>query len=306
MSCAPYPRWPSAVLLVLFMWVPMVPAASADAVLGFREDFPGTLTGGWTGGVPISNNPGTGGVLGDGDGFLYAATLSGSNWAQHCKYCPEYAGDWSAAGITQVRVWLKDIGDPDPFEIHFNVGNETTQFQLNAGFSPPNDRWAEYVIDLTNESDFTRIIGDVGSLTDVLQGVTNVQLRHDKSPFMWTPDTIRGDAGIDRLLLTNGVVGVEPPRGATVRALQLEPPYPNPSGGAVEFAVRSHDDGPVTLQIIDVSGRVVRREVLAPGPRGTWHWDGRDAAGRLAPPGTYRIVARGLSGGMSLPFALIR
>src|SRR5207249_7178755 len=41
----------------------------ANPVLGFIEEFPGVSTSSWSGGTPFSN-PGAGGYLGPGDGFL--------------------------------------------------------------------------------------------------------------------------------------------------------------------------------------------------------------------------------------------
>src|SRR6476659_7091816 len=66
--------FPVAVLLVpaitLMMWIAV---ASAAPVLGFVEHFAGTSTGSWASGNGITN-PGAGGALGAGDGFLLLST----------------------------------------------------------------------------------------------------------------------------------------------------------------------------------------------------------------------------------------
>src|SRR2546421_4838093 len=94
-------------------------SAQAAATLGFVENFPAPAgTGTWIMGTPASN-PGTGGGGGNGDGYL----LLSSSIVQHFgkqSSGPEYAGNWTAAGITQVRVWLNDGNAVDPLEIHFS------------------------------------------------------------------------------------------------------------------------------------------------------------------------------------------
>jgi hypothetical protein len=130
-------------------------------------------------------------------------------------------------------------------------------------------------------------------------------VRHDLPAFVQNPDPLDGDVGLDQLLLTNGLVGV-PRSGVVPRALELAPPAPNPSRGAVTLSLESFEDGPVRVEILDASGRMVRRfEQLAGGPGArAWTWDGRDASGRMAAPGWYRVRATGASGGMSR--ALVR
>ena len=76
--------------------------------------------------------------------------------------------------------------------------------------------------------------------------------------------------------------------------LFIEPPVPNPSGGSVLFAVEVGRAGPLTVEITDVAGRIVRtaREGEVTASRQEFRWDGRDAQGREAGPGVYFIRAR--------------
>ena len=287
----------------------MVPAAALAApVVGFIEDFPGPGIGGWVGGVSASGNPGTGGTLGAGDGYLFAQTAAPSNWGMRCRLCPEYSGNWNAAGITQLRLWLNDVGTPEPFEIHVLVGNDANLWQYDIGFMPPNGRWAPFLVDLTNPADFTQTIGSA-TLAAALDNVTILLIRHDKAPFLpnpTSPDPIAGDAGIDRILLTNGTVGAEPAAADAGLPLRLAAPYPNPARGAVTFALETAVGGPVRFEILDAQGRVVRRATQpAGGGTLTWRWDGVGDDGRRLSPGIYRVRARGDSGGMSRPFVLI-
>ncbi|HEY6867480.1 MAG TPA: FlgD immunoglobulin-like domain containing protein [Candidatus Eisenbacteria bacterium] len=292
-----------------------VPAAHAAPTLGFVENWPGTSPSTWGGGSVITN-PGTGGTLGAGDGFLLVSTATPANLGANSAG-PEYAGDWVAAGITQVRVWLNDVNAPDPLEIHFVVGRRAgtlgltdpgNVWEFNTGFLPANQVWKEFVVDLSTSVGWTQIIGS-GTFTNALQTLNRVHLRHDHAPFTQTPDAIAADFGIDHLLLTNGVVAVDPQAHPGVtRAVELAPPAPNPSRGAVTLAVESFDSGPVSLQIVDAAGRVLRRAELpagAPGAR-RWTWDGADDRGRAVAPGVYRVRAWGAAGGTSRPLVRVR
>ncbi len=287
--------------------------APAAPVLGFIEEFPGTSTASWSGGTPFSN-PGAGGYLGAGDGYLLLengfATQFGSKAAGL-----EYVGDWTAAGITQIRVWINDVGADDPLELHLSIGKGdqtlTANFwQYNVGFLPPLHSWGAYVVDLTAGANWTRMQGS-GTFADALTVVDRVLIRHDLSPYLPQPnppDAIAADAGIDHLLLTNGLVAVNPFEPRVTHPVELAPPYPNPSRGPVSIAVRAADAGPIAIRIVDAAGRNVRRAELADagsGPR-IWLWDGRDDGGRQVPAGYYRVHASGASGGMSRPIARVR
>ena len=271
----------------------------AAATVGFVEKFPGTSIAGWDGGA-IESNPGTGGLFGAGDGFLQIKTPNGFQHNLGVKATgAAWTGDWWSAGIQQVRLWLKDVGSDDPLEIHFSVGQQFNLWQYDPAFLPPEDRWAEFVVDVSSDANFTPIVG-AGSFEDALMGVEVVHVRHDRAPFVQTPDALDGDVGIDQILLTDGLVGVGS-RAPVARPLALAPPSPNPSRGPVVLTLEASEAGPIKIEIVDASGRMVRRHedtAGAPGPR-TWMWDGRDSAGHIVAPGVYRVRATGPSGGMS-------
>jgi len=278
-------------------------AAGAAPTLGFIEHWSGTSLSTWGGGSTYAN-PGTGGVGGIGDGFLTVSTSIAGNLGTKSSGA-EYTGNWVTAGITQVRVWLNDVGATQPLEIHFGIGRDMLDaspnfWQYNVGMIPPAQSWGQYVIDLTS-ANFTRIQG-TGTLADALQNAKTILLRHDVAPYIGTPDAMLGDFGVDHLLLTNGLVGVEPgSRVAVARPVQLAPPVPNPSRGEVMLALDTFGPGPVHVQILDASGRVVRHTELtsAVAGRTVWTWDGANDAGRRVAPGYYRARAWGDSGGTS-------
>ena len=129
------------------------------------------------------------------------------------------------------------------------------------------------------------------------------------APFSGSPDPILADVGIDHLLLTNGTVGVDAtPRAGVHRPVQLAPPAPNPSRGPVALTLETFEAGPVQVEIVDASGRVVRHAEIAgsvAGPK-VWSWNGADDQGRSTPPGYYRARAWSAAGGTSRPLIRVR
>jgi hypothetical protein len=184
-----------------------VASAAAGPTLGFLENWPGTSLQGWGGGADLAN-PGAGGMGGAGDGYLLVSTPFPAHLGA-MSVGPEYAGDWMAAKVNVVKVWLNDVNAADPLEIHFSIGNAFNFWQYNVGFSPPHNAWKEFAVDLTSSANFTRIIGQ-GTYEAALQSVDRIHLRHDLSPYAKTPDFLTGDFGIDRLLLTSDAVPVAP------------------------------------------------------------------------------------------------
>jgi len=100
---------------------------------------------------------------------------------------------------------------------------------------------------------------------------------------------------------TNAIVSTNVPIGIGMPPLadvEISPPpalslriTPNPSPGALVFTMESARGGPVTLAVLDVQGRLVRRftgDRSAPGVH-TVTWDGRDEAGARLPAGVYLV-----------------
>jgi hypothetical protein len=100
------------------------------------------------------------------------------------------------------------------------------------------------------------------------------------------------DAAIDDLSLYEGTSALGAPGGADTR-LRFAAPWPNPSGGAVRFALQAPPTRSLTVEVVDLRGALVRR--LHHGPASgpvELTWDGRDARGHAAPAGVYFAVAR--------------
>ena len=142
-----HPAWPvvsrflPVALLITALACPAF--ARAQATVGFRGHFDGVSLDGWLSGSVLAN-PGTGGFGGANDGYLQAAVLGPLPFNLGAfGQVPEYSGDWTAAGITQVRLWLNDVGSDDDLELHFGVGNGLAGnfWQCNTGFIPPHGEW---------------------------------------------------------------------------------------------------------------------------------------------------------------------
>jgi len=178
-----------------------VGAARAAAVNGFTETFSGSGTANWSGGS-IHSNPGTGGVGGAGDGYLQLSNAFAGNFGTQ-NSGENYTGDWSAAGITQVSFYLRDVGADQPFAFHFLLtqgGSFGTTWQYITSIDPPTGQWQQYTVDLTSEANWTRVRGS-DSLAAVLQSVSFAHFRHDLEPYFSNPDPIAGDIGIDSIRL---------------------------------------------------------------------------------------------------------
>lgn len=285
-------------------------SAQADAVLGFRGHFNGTSLDGWSGGSQITN-PGSGGLGGASDGFLQVAVPGpfAGNLGSFALV-PEYAGNWTAAGITEVRLWLNDVNTDDDLELHLSIGNASLGnfWQSNTGLIPPHDAWAPFTVPL-NGANFTFTGTIPGTFAAALQNVDRILVRHDKAPYQRTPDVVVGDFGLDEIFLTNGTLGVTPPGpGRPGGPVQLAPPSPNPSRGPVLFRISAASSAPVRIEIVDAMGRIVRRTQALANASGdvAWTWDGLGQDGRVAPAGSYRVRAIGPEGGMSQPLVRVR
>lgn len=284
------------------------PAAHA-VTLGLRDRFSDGTVGNWQGGTAASN-PGTGGVDGLGDGYLQlsvAGPFAGN--LGNFSTGPQYVGNWTAAGVTEVRLSLKDVGAPDNLEMHVCLGNGVTGnfWQSNVGLIPPASGWQEFHVEVTNAANFSFIGSGVGNFATALQSVDRLLIRHDKAPYVKAPDAVIGDVGIDEVYLTNGIAGIgNPLHTAAGSPVRMAPAAPNPSRGGVSFRMEAPAGEAVHVQVVDAAGRVVRRHELTGADGGvTWTWDGADDRGIRMAPGYYRARAWSRFGGMSQPIVRV-
>jgi glucose/arabinose dehydrogenase len=102
------------------------------------------------------------------------------------------------------------------------------------------------------------------------------------------PSTPTGEI---RRIVRTSTVGI--PRPHSAAGPSFATPYPSPSAGAIHFSYSLSEPAEVTLVILDLGGRIVRR-LAGPEPQeARAHdrvWDGRDDRGRALPAGVYRAV----------------
>jgi hypothetical protein len=110
----------------------------------------------------------------------------------------------------------------------------------------------------------------------------------------------------DYLLLVSSTSGTPETALPAPQGLRLGPAAPNPSRGEAIIHFALPVAGAVRLSVFDVAGRRVTGTGSSTLPAGahTWSWDGRDAAGRLAPAGVY--VVRLEAGGEVRTLKLLR
>jgi len=102
--------------------------------------------------------------------------------------------------------------------------------------------------------------------------------------------------------LIDNPVAVNGPPAASAATLQV---WPNPFNPRAQIALSLPRTGPVSLDVVDARGHVVRRLLVAaelPAGRHVVIWDGLDDAGRAMPSGVYlaRVLADGLTSARKL------
>jgi len=102
------------------------------------------------------------------------------------------------------------------------------------------------------------------------------------------------EAAIDDLIAYDAFTGPADVPPETVAPLHFRAPWPNPAAGRVTLVLETPAPGGGDVDILDASGRIVRRlwRGTAPGLTLELTWDGADARGRPAPSGLYFARAR--------------
>jgi len=201
----------------------LLPAAAALAVdVGNVDEFAaaGDFEN-WGGGSFSYTNPGTGGVGGAGDGFLFVNNDLGAAQLGTRSADAAYIGDWVAAGATGVSFWLRDMTGSGEIEIHLGIGAAFSNFwQYNVGFNL-TDEWQQFTVTFDDPSMWTQTQGGA-TLEETLQNVDRILFRHDLAPFMQQPDFIQAGFGLDRVAIlpapgAAGVLGLAALAGARRR-----------------------------------------------------------------------------------------
>ena len=111
--------------------------------------------------------------------------------------------------------------------------------------------------------------------------------------------------GLHRIRSARAGTGA-PRAGFHAATLNLDP-NPAREGELVTLSLETTDAHPVTLEIFDTAGRLVRRLLAPPGPgRRAVTWDGRDRRGRRAGAGLYFVRMESGGNPVTAKLALLR
>jgi len=180
----------------------LVLVAPAHAVTpGYVDNFTAPGVAGWDGGSALSN-PLTGGVGGAADGYLRLHEPFSAHFGAKSSN-PNYQGNWTDAGIAQVRFFLNDVAADDVFQMHFLITSlidASTTWQYNPAWDPPRGQWQQHTVDVSSSANWTRIRG-TGTFQNTLAAVDRIHFRHDLPPFTASSDSVAGDLGIDQLTI---------------------------------------------------------------------------------------------------------
>lgn len=196
------------------------------AVVGYVEHF--AAEDGVAGFFPpqLVSNPGTGGIGGDGDGYLHVRRVDLGNFGASTDRT-EFTGNLLADGVTGFGFWINDVGSFDDFQLHVGIGTRFEDFWLyREAFRPLSERWTYVEVDLLDPSKWIQTQGSNGVFEEALQNSGRLLIRHDLEPLRWDPDPKQGDLGVDgvvvlpepgtgSLLLSVGVAAVARRRRAS-------------------------------------------------------------------------------------------
>lgn len=90
--------------------------------------------------------------------------------------------------------------------------------------------------------------------------------------------------------------------------VQFDAPHPNPFNPQTRISFRLGEDGAVTLRVVNVAGRVVRRLHTGSLPAGphAFTWDGTDDAGTSVASGSYLVVLEHAGGSHTRKVTLVK
>ncbi|MFN8549226.1 MAG: glycoside hydrolase family 9 protein [Candidatus Eisenbacteria bacterium] len=193
--------------------------------------------------------------------------------------------------------FVGDVGAPSPHDLHNQVGilvlNGALPGCLTEGPAPAADISGQGIV-LHDADEYAEFQASRGTYHD------------DRNDYVTNEPTIVGNAlaiWMTALFAARGLPPSEAPElGAALVAPRLVV-VPNPAHGGAELrlelsaSIAASGDLPansaVSAAIFDASGRLLRELPLRASEAGDVRtiWDGRDAAGRVVPPGVYWALA---------------
>jgi hypothetical protein len=181
--------------------------ARAQLAPGQIDTFEDGTTQGWTAGGPLGvppsppTNIATGGPAGSGDHFLRitASGVGGPGSRLSAFNLSQWAGDYIAAGISGIRMDVRNFGPDDAFlRLLFAdpAGGPPTNMAItDAVFVPGGGNWTSIDFDVTASS-LTAILGNQAT---ALTNATELRILHNPSPTFPAPPTVTLTLGVDNI-----------------------------------------------------------------------------------------------------------
>jgi hypothetical protein len=206
----------------------------------------------------------------------YAGAARTDDYMRYAMYELNLLGD------PEMPIWTDtptELAVDHPSEIESDGEAVQVPVSVTAGGAPVDDAvvcmmsadGSIYEVETTNAAGTVALTIDPAQHDDLMLTVT-------------APNTVPYGASIG----ISGTTGIVPPESGAARTALL-PNYPNPFHRATSVAFELAEAGHVSVEIYDVSGRLVRTLVdrdVAPGASSV-RWDGRDESGRSVASGTY-------------------
>ncbi len=172
-------------------------SAAFAAVPGYVVDFNEGSTDPFYSGATMDWHA-SGGVGGADDGWISVVRETPGNLGAATSDL-NIVGNLTADGVTGYSFWLRDLGSPQPLNIHVLIGDPFISFwQTNFSFTPVSGEWREYSIDFSDPSQWSRTQGD-GTFAEALANSGRLLFRYDQPPYQNNPDPVVGGFGLDRI-----------------------------------------------------------------------------------------------------------
>lgn len=210
-------------MLALAISASLPMAAAAQVVLGQVDTFQDGTTGGWGAGAshptPPTNIP-SGGPAGAGDAFLQLRAIGGSGPGRALAAFnrTQWAGDYTAAGITRISLDVNNAG-PGDASLRLLIwdrppaGNPTNSAITSAVLIPAGSGWQQISF-LIDAPSLTPLLG---TASGALTSATELRLFHNPDPTY--PDPPIGPPPVTLTLGVDNIRAIPAPPAAATLAL---------------------------------------------------------------------------------------
>jgi hypothetical protein len=176
-------------------------AVSAQPFIGQLDDFQDGTLEGWGGGASLQNVA-NGGPGGAGDRFLQVESFGGFGGGSRLATFngAQWRGNYLAAGVTAIDVWLRNLGqtDLDVRIVLFDLDGADNRWTSTVSqHLAVGSGWQRLLFSL-EEDDLTNVQGTM-SYNDLMSDVDRLMIRHQTGAPDAEGDAIAAIAGIDNV-----------------------------------------------------------------------------------------------------------